>query len=297
MTAPALDREQLAERLLRTAEKHTLDPAVEVPWDTAPEPGLSWVPPELCSLYGTPLWDGLSEAQQRELTRHEFVSVASTGVWFELILMQLLVRQTCRARLGTAHLQFALTEVADECRHSAMFSRLAAVTGCVGYGPSRAARRLGTFARTTGAKAFTFGGALYVEELLDGFQRRTMSDERVQPLARAVCRVHVVEEARHIRFARDEVRRAAARLTGWRFHLVRLELGLMALVSTANLVDPQVYAAVGIDPADGARAAAGNPHWRAARRDAARRAVVLLEELGLVAGPARLLWRRAGVLG
>jgi hypothetical protein len=289
-------REATAERLLGTAARHTLDPDVEVPWDDDPDPDLYWVPPEVCSLYGTGLWDRLTEAQRVELSRHEFVSVASTGVWFELILMQLLVRQLYRSPLGTAHLRFGLTEIADECRHSAMFSRLAAVTGATGYGPSPRVRRLGTLARTTGSAAFAFGGALYVEELLDGLQRLALKDQRVQPLTRAVCRVHVVEEARHIRFAREELRLRAPRLTGWRRHLVRLELGIMALCATRSLVDPQVYARVGIDPADGRRAAEANPHWRQARRDAAAKAVALLDELGLVAGPARLLWRRAGVL-
>lgn len=289
-------REATAGRLLATAARHTLDPDAEVPWDSAPVPELPWVPPEICSLYGTPLWDRLTDEQRVELTKHEIVSVASTGVWFELILMQLLVRQLYRAPLGTEHLRFALTEIADECRHSAMFSRLAAHAGCTGYGPTGLVRRLGTLARTTGSAAFAFGGALYVEELLDGLQRRALKDERVQPLTRAVCRVHVVEEARHIRFAREELRLRAPRLTGWRRELVRVELGIMALCATRSLVDPQVYASVGIDPAEGFAAAEGNPHWRDARRQAAARAVALLEELGLVGGPARLLWRRAGVL-
>ena len=289
-------REATAARLLTTAARHTLDPDVEVPWDEPPVPGLPWVPVEVCSLYGTPLWDRLTEEQRVELTKHEIVSVASTGVWFELILVQLLVRQLYGAPLGTDHLRFSLTEIADECRHSAMFSRLAASTGCTGYGPSRLVRWLGTLARTTGSPAFAFGGALYVEELLDGLQRRALKDDGVQPLSRAVCRVHVVEEARHIRFAREELRLRAPGLRGWKRAVVRLELGIMALCATRSLVDPAVYAAVGIDPAEGFRAAESNPHWRRARRDAAAKAVALLEELGLIGGPGRWLWRQAGVL-
>ena len=294
--ARAATRETTADRLLRTAARHTLDPDVEVPWDSPVDPDLFWVPPEVCSLWGTPLWERLTPAQRVELTKHEIVSVASTGVWFELILMQLLVRQLYREPLGTAHLRFGLTEIADECRHSAMFSRLAAATGATGYGPSPLVRRLGTLARTTGSASFAFGGALYVEELLDGLQRLALKDERVQPLTRAVCRVHVVEEARHIRFAREELRLRAASLRGWKRSVVRLELGIMALCATRSLIDPQVYASVGIDPAEGRRAAEANPHWREARRTAAAKAVELLEEVGLLGGPARLLWRRAGVL-
>lgn len=303
-TAPALPdraarrqrREDTADRLLRTAQRHTLDPDVEVPWDEPAVPGLLYTPAHLCSLYGTPLWDGLTTEQQVELSKHEVVSIASTGVWFELILMQLLVRHLYGQPLGTDHLRFGLTEVADECRHSAMFSRLARQTGCPGYGPSRLVRRLGTLARTAGSRAFAFGGTLYVEELLDGLQRAAVKDDRVQPLTRAVSRVHVVEEARHIQFAREELRLRAPALRGWRRQLVRLELALTAYYATASLIDPRVYASVGIDPAEGARVAAANPHWQAAKRSAAERAVTLLDELGLIAGPTRGLWRRAGVL-
>ena len=38
-------------------------------------------------------------------------------------------------------------------------------------------------------------------------QRLTFPDERVQPLVRGVTRIHVVEEARHVRYAREELRR------------------------------------------------------------------------------------------
>jgi hypothetical protein len=50
-------------------------------------------------------------------------SVAGLGVWFETILMQLLVREYYRQDPTAAHAQYALTEIADECRHSVMFGR------------------------------------------------------------------------------------------------------------------------------------------------------------------------------
>ena len=53
------------------------------------------------------------------------------------------------------------------------------------------------------------------EEILDIFQRDLMKDERVQPLTRATSQIHVVEEARHMRFAREEVSRRAPALSGW----------------------------------------------------------------------------------
>jgi hypothetical protein len=121
-------------------------------------------------------------------------------------------------------------------------------------------------------------------------------DDAVQPLVRDVSRIHVVEEARHVSFARDELAarwaaagpatRAAASLT---------VAGVAALLVGA-LVDPQVYAAVGIDPREGARAARTSPHRRALVRSATGRLVRDFHDLGVISAASRPLWRRAGLL-
>ncbi|GAA4953593.1 hypothetical protein GCM10023238_20090 [Streptomyces heliomycini] len=76
------------------------------------------------SLYGTPMWRRMSEEQRLLLSRHEAAALASLGIWFELILIQLLVRQ--RLRQGRHERARALRphEIEDECRHSKMFARL-----------------------------------------------------------------------------------------------------------------------------------------------------------------------------
>jgi hypothetical protein len=56
MDATLLPRTQLAERLLRTAARHSLGPDVEVDWSALPVPGLLWMPEHRVTLYGTPLW-------------------------------------------------------------------------------------------------------------------------------------------------------------------------------------------------------------------------------------------------
>ncbi|MCW2776418.1 MAG: hypothetical protein JWN17_143, partial [Frankiales bacterium] len=192
--------------------------------------------------------------------------------------------------------RWTLTEVADECRHSSMFGRMVAVTGCPSYRPAPSVVRLGRLCKTVSDSFLTFGGTLYVEELLDGLQRAAMKDESVQPMARQVSRVHVVEEARHIRFAREELRLAAPRLTPRRRQHARLELAAVAYYATTSLVHPDVYASVGLDVPTAVAAAAANPHWKQAKRDAAKGAMEVLQETGLIGGPTRRLWVAAGLL-
>ncbi len=43
---------------------------------------------------------------------------------------------------------------------------------------------------------------LAVEELLDYINRATMRDERVHPVSRQIAKLHVLEEARHVSFAK-----------------------------------------------------------------------------------------------
>jgi len=65
--------------------------------------------------------------------------------------------------------------------------------------------------------------------------------------------------------------------------------------STTRLIDPKVYAAVGLDVDEAVAAAAANPHWRQTKQFAARKVIEFFTEVGLIAGPGKLLWRWAGV--
>lgn len=51
-----------------------------------------------------------------------------------------------------------------------------------------------------------------VEELLDRLQRETLADENVQPTIRMINKIHVLEEVRHISFARAKVSRMVPKI-------------------------------------------------------------------------------------
>ncbi len=126
------NRESVALRLLESSAKHSFDPDTELDWEAPFEDGKWFWPPELVSLYGTPLWRRMSEEQRLLLSRHEAAALASLGIWFELILMQLLVRHIYDKSATSAHVRYALTEIEDECRHSKMFARVIAHSGTPG---------------------------------------------------------------------------------------------------------------------------------------------------------------------
>lgn len=178
------DREQVAERLLDSSAKHSFDPDRELDWDAPFEEGLWFWPPELVSLYGTPMWKRMSEEQRILLSQHEAAALASLGIWFEIILMQLLCRHIYDKAATSAHVRYALTEIEDECRHSKMFARLITRGGTPWYPVSPAHQRLGRLFKTISTTPGSFTATLLGEEVLDWMQRLTFPDERVQPLVR-----------------------------------------------------------------------------------------------------------------
>jgi hypothetical protein len=290
------DRERTAERLLKSSADRSYDPDVDIDWDADLVPGKYFLPAHRCSLYGTPLWDGLSPEQRIELTKHELASIASVGIWFEIILMELLVRHSYNADPLTRHTQYALTEVADECRHSVMFARLIEKVGCPAYGPGRTAMRLGRLFKSIAFGPSMFAGILVAEEITDALQRESMNDESVQPLVRMVNRIHVIEEARHVRYAREEVLRGTPGLSraGLAYH--RAMLARTAFIVTRSLVHPRAYQAVGLDPYEARRVALANPHYRETLRWAGSKLTAFLGENNLIGGPSRKAWQAVSLV-
>lgn len=292
----AKDRELTAERLLAASAKNWFDPLTEIDWDAPLLPDTFFTDEKRCTLYGTRTWERLSRQQRIDLTRHEVASTASVGIWFEVILMQLLLRHAYDQDMTSRHVQYAFTEIADECRHSTMFGRMVEKLECPNYGPGRYAHELGRVMKTAGMGIQMFAAALIAEEILDTAQREMMQDESIQPLVRNVARIHVIEEARHVRYAREEVVRRAPRLNAAEKALTRLVIARSAHVIAHHLIHPDVYAAVGLDPKLTKREARLNPHHHATLRHWGRRLVRFFEENDLMGGPGLALWRRSGLV-
>ncbi|MEU4236951.1 diiron oxygenase [Actinoplanes sp. NPDC026619] len=290
------ERDRTAARLLRSSAEHSYDPDVEINWDAPLAPDLYFVPPHRSSLYGTQLWAGMTEEQRITLTRHEVASIAGLGIWFETILMQLLLRGYYKQDPTAAHAQYALTEVADECRHSIMFGRMIDRLGTPVYQPAGVNAALGKWIAATGTGPRMFAAILICEEILDTLQREAMSHEQVQPLVRMVSRIHVVEEARHVRYAREELARQVRAAGKGRLVFDKLVIGRAAYLCGTHLIHPNVYKSVGIRPSDGYRAAMANPYFQETIRWSGERVVTYLDDLGLIGGPGRPLWRLSGLL-
>lgn len=291
------DREDIAKRLLRGSAKASYDPLIEIDWDAPVDPDMWGIRPERISLYGTHLWERMTDAQRKELSRLEVASIATIGIWFETILMQMLVRHTYDNDPTTLHVQYAYTEIADECRHTVMFAKMIEKLGWEAHRLDPVAHQLGRLFKTIAHGPLIFAGALFVEEVLDQFQREAIPDEEILPLVRAVARIHVTEEARHMRYAREEFKRDWPRRGALNKAYSRVVLGLVTYYSATRLINPKVYEQVGLDPKEAYRVAKRNPRWIDTKTWASRKVVDTLETAGAISGLGRYFWKKAGLLG
>jgi hypothetical protein len=288
-----LDRDHGAARLLTASARHSLDPDLEVDWSAPVDPEGWAVPPERVSLYGTGLWDDLDDDARRTLARHEAASLLSVGLWFEVLLMQMLTRYAYDLDLRRPHAQYALTEVGDETRHSVMFARTVEALDCPDYRPHGRLHRVGGWYGHLGAGASMFASVLVAEEATDRLQRESMHDERVLPLMRSVARVHVVEEARHVRFAREELARLVPTLSSAQLEKERWLTALVGTEVVNSLWQARIYRSVGLSGRVGRTAARANPHHRETKRFMLEKVLAFLSEVDMVGGPSERLWRRA----
>lgn len=300
MTAPARtrpDRETVAARLLKGSAAHSLDPVVDVDWDRPLDRTLPAFPLHRVTLHGTPLWDEMTDEQRVQLSWHEFASTARVGLWFELILMQMLLRQSYDQDPSTGSAQYALVEVGDETRHSVMFARAAALLAPGNdYGPSRLVHELGRLFKSTASGPAMYASVLVAEETLDRGQREMMDDPTLLPLAREVARIHVTEEARHVSYARDAVARQVPALSWPQLAHAQVLTAVVAQLIVDAMIDPAVYTAVGLDRGRAVAEARASEQRRETRLWTAEKVTGFLTEVGLIDGPATALWRRAGLV-
>ena len=295
--APHAERERHAERLLRSTAARSYDPELDIDWSAPLEEGKGFLLEHRCSLYGTALWERLSPAQRLELRKHEAASVTGTGIWLEMLLMRLLTKVAYDGDPRSRYVQYALAELADECRHSTMFARMIERMGTPAYRPPRAIHELARILPVVAYGPAMWGAVLIGEELPDRLQREMVDDESIQPLMRMVNRIHIMEEARHIGLARAELVRSMSRLSRAELPYQRLLLARIAFIVARNLVNPRVYSSVGLDPREARRVALANPHHRETIRFSGEKLVAFLRDAGLIGTPGMRWWRRSFLVG
>jgi hypothetical protein len=290
------DHGDVTQRLLDSAAELSYDPQKDLDWESPLPEDCYGLNPEWSTLYGTPLWQEMTTEQKIRLTRHEVCSIMSVGIWFEMILQQMVLRDQYVKNPANSEFQFALTEIADECRHSIMFARACEKMGVRSYFPTRSAIELGRGFKTLATAENAYGGILVAEEVLDVMQRDWMRGENVLPIVRGTSKIHVVEESRHMKFARQEIRESVEGASTARRRASALVISIVAAVIVKNMVSDKVYANAGLPAERAKREARNNEHYKTMLRSSCRHLMEFLSDAGLLTRPAMAVYKRVNMV-
>ena len=292
----AAGREEFSERLLKGSVKKSYAPIVDIDWDAAPDPDKFYLPAKTVSLYGTPLWDNMTREQQIELSRQEFVNTLSAGIWFENILNQALLRKMMHQDPTARATHYELTELGDETRHMVMFGKAIEHVGAKPVQLRRYQRVIINALPLAFRGSVLWVAALIGEEIFDSLQRQMMDDPELQPMVQRLMRIHVTEEARHIQFARDGLRKRAPHMGRLNKMWVSNLNGVGGLFFRHLFTNPVPYRRAGLDPREARRAARSSPHRHDVQAAGFAPLAAFLEEVGLMGPIARRMWKRSHFL-
>jgi hypothetical protein len=289
-------REEFSERLLKGSVRKSYEPVVDIDWDAPLDPDKFYLPPKVVSLYGTDMWNAMSRPQQIELSRQELVNTLSAGIWFENMLNQSLLRDILHKDPTAKATHYSLTELGDETRHMVMFGKAIERVGARPVQPKRYQRMVINALPLAFRGAFLWVAALIGEEIFDSLQRQMMDDPELQPMVQRLMRIHVTEEARHIQFARDGLRKRVREMPRRNRWLVANINGVGGVFFRYLFTNPAPYGRAGLDGREARRVARANANYHQVQRVGFAPLAAFLEEVGLMGPIARRLWKRTKFL-
>jgi hypothetical protein len=138
--------------------------------------------------------------------------------------------------------------------------------------------------------------ALIGEEIFDSLQRQMMDDPALQPMVQRLMRIHVTEEARHIQFARDGLRKRSPNMRWIPKVFVANVNGVGGYFFRYLFSNPVPYRRCGLDGRQARRIARSSAHRREVQIAGFAPLAAFLEEVGLMGRISRRMWRRSGFL-
>jgi hypothetical protein len=238
----------------------------------------------------------MTRAERIELSRQEFVNTLSAGIWFENILNQALLRDMMHRDPTAKATHYALTELGDETRHMVMFGKAIERVGAKPVRPRLYQRMIINTLPLVFKGSLLWVAALIGEEIFDSLQRQMMDDPELQPMVQRLMRIHVTEEARHIQFARDGVRKRVPDMPRLNRMWVANLNGAGGLFFRYLFTNPVPYRRAGLDARRARRIARNSPHRHEVQRAGFLPLGTFLQEVGLMGPIARRLWKRTKFL-
>ncbi len=274
---------ELAPKLSNASIKKAWDVYSAFDWpDSLPED--SWyMSPELISLYGTDVFDNLSEAEQKKLSFTELCNFFSLVLQGERPLVQGLAHRLYLKSTEPEVSEYLHHFIDEENKHMVMFGMfLKRYFGKV-Y-PEKKVNIPRQYAKGEEDVAFLCK-ALAVEEYGEYYNVVMWHDDRIHPLISEINRVHHFDETRHLAFGRARlVETFHDKSSKWSSEeLASFREWLVAYLQSSwgDYYNPTMYKDAGLEDGYGLRQLALE-HGKAHRQKASELLVNLLVDNGIL---------------
>jgi hypothetical protein len=241
---------EIVERLSRVSVEQAFDPFTLVQWPDELDQEQWFTSPEFISLYGTDVYQTMSESQRRRLSFYEAVNFYSLNIHGERMLIQGLSQRLYRPESETIS-PYLHHFLGEENKHMFYFGNF-----CTRYAGKVYPEKKLVFERefAPGEEDFLFFAKVVIfEEIVDVHNREMSRDQRLVPISQQINFLHHFEEKRHLSFGRKLLRDLFARYReAWSVETLARIRGYLAEYFKATwkeYYNPQVYRDAGL--ADG----------------------------------------------
>jgi hypothetical protein len=312
---PAIDpdverAQEYAAKLLLLSEgsvnKH-FDPFTDIDWgnpDFAVDPtDKRWILPESGDPLGRHAWyRALPDEQKIAIGLYRQANVAKVGLQFETILISGMMQHTFGLPNGSAEFRYATHEMMEECNHILMFQEMVNRIGIDVPGMGPLVRQFKHLAPPVASMFpnFFFMAVLAGEEPIDNIQKAILrSGEEVHPIMRGVMAIHVAEEARHISFAHEFLRRHVPEKNVATRLVLSVVFPIVLWILGRSIVIPPRSFFKEFDIPDEVRKEVffGLPESKQTFRDYFGDVRALATEIGLMNPIAKRVWNKLGIGG
>lgn len=288
-----------------SVQRH-FDPYVDIDWDSlefAVDPtDRRWILPDADPLGRHPWYKAQPEERQIAIGMWRQAGIAKVGLHFEQLLIRGIMQYAARLDNGDPEFRFITHEAAEECNHTLMFQEMIDRIGMdvVGMGSIDRKLTLAIWPTVVYFPALFFTMVLGGEEPIDHMQKAILrSSAQMHPMVARVMQIHVAEEARHISFAHEYLRKNAPRLDPIRKSALSVLTPIVMRVMCEMIMTPPVEFRREFDIP---KSVIDDLYWRSEESQATLRGIfadarALATDSGLMNPVAKLAWKLCGIDG
>jgi hypothetical protein len=292
----------LVDRLNRQSVDKHHDAYLDVDWDhpdNAVRPDdPRWIKAAEGLVGETDWWGTLDDVQRSRLGLHLIASTMRSGLVFENILTRGLLAHAITLPNGSPEFRYSYHEAIEESQHSLMFQEFVNRSG---FDTGRLPLRLRLAAKQVVGFSTRFPELFFVfvlggEDPIDHTQRESLREGVQHPLLERIMRIHVTEEARHLSFARHQLKRNVGELGRMKLAVLKYTAPLVLSQMADQMLGlpPHIVKEHGIPP-EVVRYVRNNPDRAQSVNESLEKVRRLLRDCGLITKGSARLWRRLGL--